>query len=198
MSWLFSLFSSNYPLISVKSNVDGKEYRVRDLPDKQFAADLLAKLRIKLTDLTNYLEQKFPDKQQVKMMVSNFRSDPHRFIEATPDATHTSYSINKGQEIHLCLRHRSGANESIVDENVMVFVALHELAHVCTESIGHGPDFWNNFGWLLKEAEAKGIYRYTDFKAQPVSYCGMSITDSPQYDPSKDGTDFQIGTMRPT
>ena len=118
MSWLFSLFSSNYPLIPVKSNVDGKEYRVRDMPDKQFAADLLAKLRIKLTDLTNYLEQKFPDKQQVKMMVSNFRSDPNRFIEATPDATHTSYSINKGQEIHLCLRQRSGANENIVDDNV--------------------------------------------------------------------------------
>lgn len=198
MSWLTSLFSSNYPLVSVKSTVDGREYKVRDMSDKQYAADLLAKVRIKLTDLTNYLENKYPDKQQVRMMVSNFRSDPNRFIEATPDAAHTSYSINKGQEIHLCLRQRSGANESLVDENVMVFVGLHELAHVCTESIGHGPDFWNNFGWLLKEAEAKGVYRYTDFKAQPVSYCGMSITDSPKYDPAKDGTNLQIGTMIPT
>ena len=38
----------------------------------------------------------------------------------------------------------------------MVFVGLHELGHVCTESVGHGPDFWNNFGWLLKEAEGAG------------------------------------------
>jgi hypothetical protein len=76
-------------------------------------------------------------------------------------------------------------NESLVDENVMTFVALHELSHVCTESIGHGPDFWNNFGWLLKEAEALGLYRYTDFQAHPVSYCGVYITDSPRYDPLK-------------
>jgi hypothetical protein len=95
----------------------------------------------------------------------------------------------------MCLRQRDGPDESLVDENVMTFVALHEMAHVCTESVGHGPDFWNNFGWLLKEAEAIGIYKYTDFSAHPVGYCGVYITDSPRYDPKKDGTNFQIGTM---
>ena len=53
--------------------------------------------------------------------------------------------------------------------------------------------FWNNFGWLLKQAEAKGIYTFQDFKAHPVSYCGLHITDSPAYDPKKDGTDLSIG-----
>jgi hypothetical protein len=72
---------------------------------------------------------------------------------------------------------------------------LHELSHICTESIGHGPDFWNNFGWVLKEAEALGLYTYTDFSAHPVNYCGVFITDSPRYDPKKDGTNFQIGTI---
>jgi len=190
------IFSSNYALVPVKSNVDGKTYRVRDMPDKQEAADLLAKLRLKLTTLCDHLEKKYPDKMQVKQIITNFRSDPNRFLEATPDAAHTSYSVNKGEEIHLCLRQRSGADESLVQENVMTFVALHELSHVCTESVGHGPDFWNNFGWLLKEAEALGIYRYTDFQAQPVTYCGVSITDSPRYDPAKDGSNLQIGTMK--
>jgi hypothetical protein len=78
-----------------------------------------------------------------------------------------------------------------------MFVALHEMSHICTESVGHGPDFWNNFGWLLKEAEALGLYTYTDFAAHPVNYCGVHITDSPRYDPKKDGTDFQIGTIKP-
>jgi len=196
-SWLTSLFTSNYPLISVRSTVDGRNYKVRDMPDKQEAANLMASVRMKLAKMCSTLEQKYPDKPQVKMIVKNFRDDPDRFIESTPDANHTSYSVNKGEEIHLCLRQRAGGNESLVDENVMVFVGLHELGHVCTESVGHGPDFWNNFGWLLKEAEANGIYRYTDFQAHPVAYCGVNITDSPRYDPSKDGSNLQIGTISP-
>jgi WLM domain len=194
-SWLTSLFTGNYPLTSIKSTVDGRTYKVRDLPDKQEAANLMATVRMKLSKLCNMLEQKYPDKAQVKLIVKNFRDDPDRFMESTPDASHTSYSVNKGEEIHLCLRQRAGGNESLVDENVMVFVGLHELGHVCTESVGHGPDFWNNFGWLLKEAEGAGIYRYTDFQSHPVSYCGVSITDSPRYDPAKDGTNLQIGTI---
>jgi hypothetical protein len=185
----------NYPSILVTSTIDGKQYKVRNMHDRQEAANLMARLRMRLMKLTDALEKKYPDKAQVKHLVKNFRSDPSRYIEATPDSEHTSYSINKGEQIHMCLRQRSGPDESLVNENVMTFVAIHELGHVCTESIGHGPDFWNNFGWLLKEAEAIGLYNYTDFTAHPVSYCGVYITDSPRYDPAKDGTNFQIGTI---
>ena len=184
--------SSQYPIVDVKSNVDGRIYRVRDMPDKQNAADLLANVRQKISQLYNQLSNKFPNKPQIKQWVQNFQPDPQRFTESTPDAEHTSYSVNKGEKIHLCLRQR-GVNESLVEENVMVFVALHEMAHVITPSLGHGPDFWNNFGWLLKQAESSGIYKYQDFKAHPVSYCGLNITDSPAYDPKKDGTDLSIG-----
>ena len=194
-TWLKGLVGGNYPLVEVKSTVDGRIYKVRDMADKQDAADLIARIRLKLTTLCDGLEKKYPDKAQIKLIVKNFRSDPNRFLEATPDAQHTSYSVNKGESIHLCLRQREAMNESLVGENVMMFVALHELAHIATESIGHGPDFWNNMGFLLKEAEGMGLYSYTDFRAQPVSYCGMQITDSPRYDPKKDGTDFSIGKM---
>ena len=194
-SWLTGLFTSNFPLVSVTSTVDGRSYKVRDLSDKQNAANLMATVRMKIATLCDILEKKYPDKPQVKMIVTNFKNDPNRFLEATPDAAHTSYSVNKGEQIHLCLRQREGDNETLVPENVMMFVALHELSHVCTESIGHGPDFWNNFGWVLKEAEANNIYKYTDFQSHPVSYCGVSITDSPRYDPNKDGTNLQIGTL---
>jgi hypothetical protein len=186
---------SHFPTVSVTSSVDGKSYRVRDLPDKQQAADMMARTRVRLTRLCDALEKKYPDKDQVRQMVSNFRSDPERFLESTPDEEHTSSTVNKGESIHICLRQRDGPDERLVDENVIMFVALHEMAHIATRSIGHGPDFWNNFGWLLKEAEGMGLYRYTDFSAHPVSYCGVYITDSPQYDPAKDGTQLQIGGM---
>jgi hypothetical protein len=185
--------SSSYPLVSVKSTVDGQTYSVRDMPDKQEAANLIARVRRKMESLYGVVSAKYPDKPQVKLWLHNFVPEASRFSEATPDAEHTSYSVNKGEKVYLCLRQREGPNESLVDENIMVFVALHEMAHVITPTIGHGPDFWNNFGWLLKQAEAQGIYSYQDFKSHPVAYCGLNITDSPAYDPKKDGTDLSIG-----
>jgi hypothetical protein len=46
---LFGL--GQYPSLVIKSTVDGKDYTVRDLPDKQEAADMMARIRIKLSNL---------------------------------------------------------------------------------------------------------------------------------------------------
>ena len=185
--------NSKFPLVDVKSTIDSRTYRVRDMGDKQQAADLMARVRLKIDKLYLFLKERFPNKPQVKQLLNNFVPDPSRFEESTPAAEHTSYSVNKGEKVHLCLRQREGGNETLVQENVMVFVSLHEMAHVVTPTLGHGPDFWNNFAWILKQAEEIGIYKYQDFKAHPVSYCGISITDSPAYDPKKDGTDLSLG-----
>jgi hypothetical protein len=185
--------SGEYPLVPVKSSVDGQTYRVRDMPDKQSAADLMAKVRLKMNKLKLHLESRFPDKPQVKQLSRNFEAESHRFTESTPDADFTSYSVNKGESVFFCLRQREGRDESLVAEDIVTFVAIHEMGHMITRTIGHGPDFWNNFAWLLQEAEAIGIYHHRDFRAHPVSYCGMKITDQPTYDASKDGTDFSVG-----
>ena len=98
----------NFPTTYVTSTVDGKQYKVRDMPDKKQAANLMAALRLRLVKLCDTLEKKYPDKLQVKQMVRNFRSDPSRFMEATPDSEHTSSTVNKGESIHMCLRQRDG------------------------------------------------------------------------------------------
>ena len=177
----------------VQSKVDNKYYRVRDMPDKQAAADLMARVRNRMNRLKMHVESTFPDKPQVKQLSQNFRAEPDRFDESTPDDEHTSFSVNKGESVHLCLRQREGDNENLVNEDVMTFVAIHEMGHMITKTVGHGPDFWNNFAWLLQQAEATGIYKHADFKAHPVSYCGIKITDQPTYDARKDGTDFSVG-----
>jgi hypothetical protein len=199
-----NIFSNKYPLVSIKSNIDGKTYKVRDMPDKQQAADMMASLRLKMAKLYYHLEQKYPDKDQVKTLKANFKPDSHRFFESTPDADHTSYSVNKGEAVHMCLRQRGSSNEELVDVNVLMFVALHEMGHMITKTIGHDAQFWNNFGWLLERAEELGIYKPTNFRSQPVNYCGVKITDMPDYDPKKDivrsdtsksGSDFSIGRI---
>ena len=185
----------NYPLVDVKSSVDGNTYKVRDMADKQAAADLMAHTRLNMKKLKMHLEAKFPDKPQVKQLTRNFDAEAHRLGESTPDDEFTSYSVNKGESVHFCLRQREGENESLVNNNIIMFVAIHEMGHIITQTVGHGPDFWNNFAWLLQEAEKIGIYKPENFAAHPVSYCGMKITDQPTYDPSKDGTDFSVGSV---
>jgi len=176
---------SSYDMAHVESSVDGKRYLVRNLPDKQKAADCLARTREKMLRLMKFIQQSHPDKPIVKQILKNFDAAPERFSESTPDATYTSYSVNKGEKVFMCLRQRN-AREELVDENIITFVAIHEMSHICTTEIGHTPTFWNNFGWLLARAEELQIYTFTDFAAHPVEYCGIHITDQPTYDKEKD------------
>jgi hypothetical protein len=51
-----------------------------------------------------------------------------------------------------------------------------------TKSVGHVDEFWQNFKFLLQNAEKINIYQPIDYKTKPQSYCGMTISDNPYYD----------------
>ena len=170
-------FDSYYTdLVKETSEIDGKSYLVRNLPDKKEAANLIAKTKEKLIKLADYLENKFPDDPRTERIVVNFK--PDRIMESTPDSKYTSYSVNKGEKVVLCLRSRN-SKEELVDENILMFVALHEMGHICTKSIGHTEEFWTNFKWLLQKSIEIKIYKKQDFRKEPKEYCGTTITDSP-------------------
>lgn len=160
----------------VTSTIDNKEYLVRSLPDKQEAADLLANIRKRLEKTVLHLQENFQEDERTNRLLKNFRSD--RLSEGSENSKYTSYSINKGEKIVLCLRAKDDSKK-LVDLNTMTFVALHELAHLATLSIGHTKEFWDNFKWILKEAIKIKIYNYQDFNSKPEGYCGIQITDQP-------------------
>lgn len=160
----------------VTSSVDNKDYLVRSLPDKQEAADLLANIRQRLEKTVLHLQENFQEDERTDRLLKNFRSD--KLSEGSENSKYTSYSINKGEKIVLCLRSRD-KDKKLVDLNTMTFVALHELAHLATLSIGHTKEFWDNFKWILKEAIKIKIYNYQDFNSKPEGYCGIQITDQP-------------------
>lgn len=89
----------------------------------------------------------------------------------------TSYSINKGEQLVFCIRDK--LNNSIHDINTLMFVAIHELAHIVTNELQHTDKFWNNMKKLLHRAEDIGVYKYVDYRMNPVEYCGMMIDSSP-------------------
>jgi hypothetical protein len=164
-------------LIRVKSSIDGNSYLVRNLPDKTRAADMMATVRQNLTLVVAHLQRNFPTLPSVKRLVQRF--DSSKIIETSKGEKNTSYTINKGEKMVLCMRARNGT-EQLEDENTMMFVSIHELAHIMSESVGHEDDeFWKNFKFALKNAEEIGLYKNIDYKETPVDYCGMKITDNP-------------------
>ena len=79
-------------------------------------------------------------------------------------------------------RYKKEKGGSLIDLNTLTYVALHELAHVATLSVGHTPEFWKNFKFLLTQAKNINIYDPVNYKQNPQQYCGMKITDNPYFD----------------
>jgi hypothetical protein len=171
--------SDAYNLKCIISDVDGKRYCVRERMTMELAANLLANVTQKLKDLVIYCAKNFPDNEKVQRMVQKF--NPTKISETLPTSEYTAYSENKGEKLAFCLNTTKEGNK-LIDINTLTFVALHELSHVMTESIGHKQDFWQNFKYLLENAKAAGIYNPIDYKKDPKEYCGMKINDNPYYD----------------
>ena len=164
----------------VKSDIDGHEYLVRNLEDKQEASNILGTIRTRLDKICDYMKQKYNSDHEryedVTRMCNRFNGD--NIMESDENNEYTSYSVNKGEEIVFCIRARDGT-DNLEDVNMLMFVALHELSHVMTISIGHTEEFWDNFRFILKDAMEIKIYEEIDFKNSPKSYCGTMITNSP-------------------
>ena len=163
-------------VIYMKSNIDNKEYLVRNLKDKDKAADTLAQLRLKLEKLCDIMKKKYPTDESVIRMNERFNSD--NISEAGKNNQYTSYSVNKGEKIVFCIRQKD-EEESLVDENTLAFVSIHELSHIMTKSVGHTPEFWDNFKRLLKVAVDHDLYNNEDYTKNPKEYCGIKVSDSP-------------------
>ena len=170
------LENRNKELIYVKSTVDNRKYLVRNLPDKQDAANMIATVRGNLVKLAQELKKKNEGNIDIERMINNF--NPNNIVESEKNNKYTSYSINKGEKTVYCMRSRDDKNE-LVQINTMMFVALHELAHTMSKSIGHTKEFWDNFRILLRNAIKLKIYKRVNYNEKPVKYCGVEITDDP-------------------
>lgn len=168
--------SQTNEVVYVKSKHNGKEYLVRNVKDKQQAVDLLSRIGSNLQILVDDVYENDPEKDGAIRMKRKYNQE--NLSESEPNTKYTSYSVNKGEKIVFCLRSKDDRQE-LADLNLMMFVAIHELAHVMTKSVGHTEEFWDNFKYLLKRAMKLNIYKRHDFKNKPRSYCGTTITESP-------------------
>jgi hypothetical protein len=172
--------SDEFNLRCIVSTVDGKKYCVRERENIQKASNLLARTTEKLGYLVENVGQRYPDRENVDRLVKKF--NPTTVKETLPTSEYTAYSENKGEKLAFCLNKKKKENNNLIDSNTLMFVAIHEIAHIMTLSVGHSEEFWNNFKFLLENAVELKIYTPVDYKKEPEGYCGMDITDNPYYD----------------
>jgi len=156
---------------------DGHEYLVRQ-PHAIEAAELLATLRGILERVKTHIVLKDPDGPASSRLQRGFNNtifaeNSHRNITG-----YSAYTINKGHKMVYCLRNK---NSRFVPLNTLVYVGLHELAHIMTEELDtnkrtHSKEFWTNFGHLLQAAQNIGLYIAHNYKQFPTEYCGETIT----------------------
>ena len=171
--------SDSYNLKCIKSDVDNNTYCVRHREDMSDVADLLATITKKMKKMVGLMYKHYSDKENVQRLKENF--NPKKIKETLPKSKLVAYSENKGENMAFCVTKKKNGG-TLIDENTLTFVALHELAHIMTFSIGHTQEFWDNFKFLLENAVEFGLYKPINYTSDNREYCGMTIKDNPLFD----------------
>jgi hypothetical protein len=178
LCWCLGILSNIIPepLEMRRSEITGKKYGVQEmLENAHDTADVLARLDMFIKNFVDYLVANEPDdprsmrlKQQLRLL----------HIEESPfEDNVSSFTRNKGELMSLCVRSKPDSN--FHDYQTLLFVVIHEMAHVASLARGHGPEFVTNFKWLLTKAADSGMYTPVDYRKNPISYCGVDVTNNP-------------------
>ena len=164
-----------------ESFIDKNSYLVRNLKDKKKAANMLATIMHNLKNLIVYTKKYInnsndsDDKEMLQYVETIYNKiDYIKVREASANNKYTSYSINKGEEIVFCLRSKS--TNKLHNINEIMYVAIHEIAHVGCPEIGHTRLFTIINQYLLKRAVEIKVYKYVNYEDFPHDYCGMQLT----------------------
>lgn len=188
---LFLLFVYVYKAkdesVWVTSTLDGQRYLMRRGAGKNpeyliESANVLAEINRRTESLINHLERNPQSHTAQRHVISQLRKNysPSILSEAANDTRYTTFTVDK-KDMHICLRTRD-QDERLYNINLLMYVVLHELAHLCnydpsgTPIQGHGQEFRSVFKLLVTEAIRIGAYEYVDYTKRPEEYCGIVVT----------------------
>jgi predicted metal-dependent hydrolase len=173
---LYLIKKNRLTLVEANNNV--KFMVVNDI-NKTTSANLLAELVDRMYKLRNKLinnKKTYEEyKQYIDLLEIHFNQTRTSIYENAPNTDLTSYSVNKGEELAICLKSKTGEFHDI---NLLMYVAIHEMAHMACSEIGHGDLFKKVFRFLTLEAIKFGLYEKVDYRDIPVEYCGMILSST--------------------
>ncbi len=171
-------YQSRFNVLYVQSKINNKYYLVRQMKNSQDASDILATINQNIILLSNYAVKEFtlpPYNNYMKFLQQ--KSKHVKISENSFASKYTSYSVEKGEELVFCLRSKQHP-ETFYNFNLLMYVVIHEMAHIACPEYGHTPLFTNIFTKLVELAIRKNIYYKIDFKLNHLDYCGLLLTDS--------------------
>lgn len=168
-------------------NLNNQDYKVNKFDDSKKAAEIFERINFNILRLLNHLDKKYLQNENYNNLIilNGIRKLKNKYHidnvkENFPNKNETSYTIDKGKIIAICLR--SLHEKKLHTINDITFVVIHELAHIFTSEFGHTKLFWKNFKFLLEESVEIKIYEPVNYKFNPSKYCGLTIKYSPLYD----------------
>lgn len=173
-------------MIYVHSDIDNMPYLVRNNKDKRQASNMLASLKRDIFTLSKHMSARKDTKEYVEFKPYIEQLERNlvnvEIRESSSNTVHTSYTVNKGEQVVFCLRSKEISQylktSNIHDKNVIMYVALHEIAHVACPEYQHTPLFMKIFKFFTEVAIDIGLYDKIEFDITPHEYCGIMISES--------------------
>jgi hypothetical protein len=186
------LHGSKESMISFK--VNEKKFKVYDrFKNHDIAGKMLYEIDSRIHKLFNHLNEKYLQsnkynidstlKQRIRRMVTSYKT--HHLKENFPESytssggkPDSSFTLNK-KDMSICLR--DDDTKKFHNINEIMFVVLHELSHILNKTFNHPKLFWQNFKFLLYEANEIGIYIPIDYGKHNVKYCNTELKANPYF-----------------
>jgi predicted metal-dependent hydrolase len=175
----FFYFTVNNNSIYAKS-LKGNNYVINKDDFGNIKLELLDIIQDNMYKLKNILLNNielYPEyKDYIIQLDKNFNKNRTKIYETDFNSNLTSYSVNKGEELSICLK--SKKTGKVHDINVLMYVVIHEMSHFACPEVGHGPTFIKIFKKFIQVAIDNKLYYYEDYNNKPIEYCGMMLTSS--------------------
>ena len=176
---LYYIYIHNNNYIFITSTL-GNSYVINKDEFQNVKVELLDKIQdnmYKLKEiLINNIEKYDEYKIYILQLDRNFNKKRTQIYETDFNSNLTSYSVNKGEELSICLKSKKTGN--FHDINLLMYVVIHEMAHFACPEIGHGSLFKKIFKKLVEVAIENNLYKYDDYNKNPLEYCGMELNSN--------------------
>lgn len=170
--------------VDIVSSIDDRTYRVNNTELKVDVANTIALLRRNVLLLILRIREyekgtvatakhrmylkRISDRIQTTVFLENPVKKPRLDV--------TSYNVNKGDQIFLCMvdyrRNNGDGKLRLFSLNTLFYVVLHEVSHIGSGEWGHGTEFDECFTYLLSHASRLNLY--SKYLIEDT-YCGLDM-----------------------
>lgn len=168
--------------------IDGSKYLVLKTENSKEAADALARLAQNIGKVVEHLKSKKEAysryKAAIDTMLQRLAVTGINFVEldySSNDAI--AINQNKNEEIAICLRRNPPNDTTVADDQVLLYIALHEIAHSMTTAYAasfqnhtvHSREFRENENFLMSIASTLNLLRPATIPG--MVHCRFSMPD---------------------